>query len=140
MAGVQWPAVSQAAAALRVVPLHAAGAHGVLTGYLAQWPAPSQRPVVPQLAANWSVQTWAGSAAVAATGWQVPALPDTAQERQLPHGPLEQQTPSVQNVALLGAIPMALAVVLVALFGVETRGRRLEEITAAQVSHAYESS
>ena len=49
-------------------------------------------------------------------------------------------TPSVQNVALLGAIPMALAVVLVALFGVETRGRRLEEITAAQVSHAYESS
>ena len=106
MAGVQWPAVSQAAAALRVVPLHAAGAHGVLTGYLAQWPAPSQRPVVPQLAANWSVQTWAGSAAAAATGWQLPALPDTAQERQLPHGPLEQQTPSVQNV-LRHSVPEA---------------------------------
>lgn len=96
---MQWPAPSQVAAALRVVPLHTAGAHGVLTGYLAQWPAPSQSPLVPQLAANWSVQTWAGSATVAPTGWQLPALPDTAQERQLPHdGPLEQQTPSVQNV------------------------------------------
>ena len=43
------------------------------------------------------MQTWAGSATVP-TGWQVPALPVTPQERQLPQGPLEQQTPSVQNV------------------------------------------
>ena len=52
---------------------------------------------MPQVAAVWSVQTWAGSATIP-TGWQFPALPDTAQERQLPHGPLEQQTPSVQKV------------------------------------------
>jgi hypothetical protein len=98
-AGVQWPALSQVAAALSVAALHVAEAQGVPTGYWAQCPAPSQRPFVPQLAAVWSVQTWAGSGAAAATGWQVPAFPDTAQERQLPHdGPLEQQTPSVQNV------------------------------------------
>jgi hypothetical protein len=115
MAGVQWPALSQVAAALRVVPLHAAGAQEVPTGYLAQWPAPSQRPVVPQLAANWSVQTWAGSATTP-TGWQLPALPATAQERQLPHGPLEQQTPSVQkalrhSVFAAHAVPSGLRLV-----------------------------
>jgi hypothetical protein len=97
-AGVQCPALSQVAAAFRIAALHVAGAQGVSTGYLAQWPAPSQRPVVPQLWAVWSVQTWAGSVAIAATGWQLPSLPVTAHDRQLPHGPLEQQTPSVQNV------------------------------------------
>jgi putative MFS transporter len=41
--------------------------------------------------------------------------------------------PSIATVALIGAIPMAIAVVLVALFGVETRQRPLEEITAEQL-------
>ena len=41
--------------------------------------------------------------------------------------------PSISTVALIGAIPMALAVLLVALFGVETRQRRLEEITAEEL-------
>jgi hypothetical protein len=36
-------------------------------------------------------------------------------------------------VALIGAVPMALAVLLVALFGVETRQRRLEVITAEEL-------
>src|SRR3954471_9177690 len=103
MAGVQWPALSQGAAAVGGGPLHAAVAQGVPTGYLAQRPEPSQRPVVPQLAAIWSVQTWAGSATTP-TGWQLPALPVTAQDRQLPQGPLEQQTPSVQK-ALRHSIP-----------------------------------
>jgi MFS transporter, putative metabolite:H+ symporter len=40
-------------------------------------------------------------------------------------------------VALIGALPMALAVLLVALFGVETRQRRLEEITAEELKVAY---
>jgi MFS transporter, putative metabolite:H+ symporter len=44
--------------------------------------------------------------------------------------------PSISTVALIGAIPMALAVVLVALFGVETRQRRLEEITAEELKLA----
>ena len=41
--------------------------------------------------------------------------------------------PSISTVALIGAVPMALAVLLVALFGVETRQRRLEEITAEEL-------
>ena len=40
--------------------------------------------------------------------------------------------PSIATVALIGAIPMTLAVVLVAVFGVETRQRRLEDITAEE--------
>ena len=43
------------------------------------------------------MQTPAGSW-IAPTLAQLPALPVTAQDRQLPQGPLEQQTPSVQNV------------------------------------------
>jgi putative MFS transporter len=39
-------------------------------------------------------------------------------------------TPSIAVIALLGAVPMALAVILLLFFGVETHKRRLEEITA----------
>ena len=45
--------------------------------------------------------------------------------------------PSIATVALIGAVPMALAVLLVAVFGVETRQRRLEEITAEELKVAY---
>lgn len=45
-------------------------------------------------------------------------------------------TPSIATVALIGAIPMTLAVLLTACFGVETRKRRLEEITAEELAHA----
>ena len=38
--------------------------------------------------------------------------------------------PSMSTVALIGAIPMTLSVILVAFFGVETCKRRLEDITA----------
>jgi putative MFS transporter len=41
--------------------------------------------------------------------------------------------PSIANVALIGAIPMGLAVLAIAFFGVETRKRRLEEITADEL-------
>lgn len=42
--------------------------------------------------------------------------------------------PSIAATALLGAIPMALGALLVIFFGVETRGRRLEEITAQELA------
>ena len=45
-------------------------------------------------------------------------------------------TPSISTVALIGAIPMTLAVVLIAMFGIETRQRRLEDITAEQLKLA----
>jgi MFS transporter, putative metabolite:H+ symporter len=41
--------------------------------------------------------------------------------------------PSIADTALIGAVPMALAAVAVALFGPETRKRQLEEITAEQL-------
>jgi putative MFS transporter len=45
--------------------------------------------------------------------------------------------PSIATVALIGAIPLAIAVLLVAIFGVETRQRRLEEITAEELKLSY---
>jgi Sugar (and other) transporter. len=46
-------------------------------------------------------------------------------------------TPSIATVALIGAVPMTLAVILVAVYGVETRRRRLEDITAEQLKLSY---
>lgn len=45
-------------------------------------------------------------------------------------------TPSIAVVALIGAIPMTLALVLILVFGVETRRRRLEQITADELARA----
>jgi putative MFS transporter len=42
-------------------------------------------------------------------------------------------TPSIRVTALVGAVPMALGALAVAVFGVETRHRRLEEITAEEM-------
>ncbi len=44
--------------------------------------------------------------------------------------------PSIAGTAFIGALPMALAALAVALFGPETRKRQLEEITAEQLSGA----
>jgi MFS transporter, putative metabolite:H+ symporter len=41
--------------------------------------------------------------------------------------------PSIRGTALIGGIPMVLAALGIALFGVETRKRRLEEITAEEI-------
>jgi putative MFS transporter len=41
-------------------------------------------------------------------------------------------TPSIATTALIGAVPMAAAALAVAVFGVETKRRRLEEITAEE--------
>jgi MFS transporter, putative metabolite:H+ symporter len=46
---------------------------------------------------------------------------------------LSVAAPSIAVTALLGALPLALAVLAIGLFGVETRGRRLEEITAQEL-------
>ena len=45
-------------------------------------------------------------------------------------------TPSLTTVALVGAIPMTLAVLAVMFFGIETCKRRLEEITAEELKSA----
>ncbi len=44
--------------------------------------------------------------------------------------------PSISTTALIGAIPIALGAVAVGVFGIETRRRRLEDITAEELSMA----
>jgi hypothetical protein len=58
---------------------------------------PSQKPLVPQLAAAMSTHMASGSAPPTATGAQLPCFPLTAHELQLAQGPVIQQTPSVQK-------------------------------------------
>ena len=47
--------------------------------------------------------------------------------------------PSLRGAALLGAVPVALAALAVGRFGIETRRRGLEEITAAELRKALEA-
>jgi hypothetical protein len=57
---------------------------------------PLQNPVVPQVVAPWSLQVPVGSVPPAAIGEQVPAVPVSAQERQLAVQLVAQQTPCAQ--------------------------------------------
>lgn len=43
--------------------------------------------------------------------------------------------PSIQITALIGAVPLIIAALAIGLFGVETRKKQLEEITAEQLEH-----
>jgi hypothetical protein len=63
---------------------HFSAPHTVPVAYFAQPPAPSQRPLVPQLAAPWSLQTLRLSTVFAAMGVQVPRADASAQLRQAP--------------------------------------------------------
>ena len=45
-------------------------------------------------------------------------------------------TPSIAATAALGAVPLAVAAIAILVFGVETRRRRLEEITASELEQA----
>jgi hypothetical protein len=47
--------------------------------------------------------------------------------------------PSLRGAALLGALPVALAALAVGRFGIETRRRGLEEITAVELPKALEA-
>ena len=42
-------------------------------------------------------------------------------------------TPSIAATALLGAVPIIVAIALLIIFGVETRNKRLEQITAEEL-------
>jgi hypothetical protein len=83
--------VSDAAPAVQM-----AAEHVVPSAYLWQPPAPSHRPLVPQLGAPLSAQASLGSMVPAATGVQVPVLPATLQAWQEPQAALPQQTLSTQ--------------------------------------------
>ena len=79
---------------VKVLPLQVADAQLTLVGCCWQSPAPVQRPVLPQV--PFAEHLPCGSATLAPTMVQVPALPVTLQERQVPQLGLPQQTPSTQ--------------------------------------------
>ena len=80
------------------VPLmHEGGLQTVPAAYLAQPPAPSHEPLVPQLAAIMSAHTPRGSFTPLGTGRQTPGAPTWPQLRQGPSHLESQQTPSTQK-------------------------------------------
>jgi hypothetical protein len=102
------PGERQAPAALHwpgkvsVEPAQVAAMHRVPTAYLRQPPAPSQVPSVPHAPGPPSAH-WPSGSLPAGTLVQVPRLPGTAQDRQLPVHMVAQQTPCWQNPALQSA-------------------------------------
>lgn len=96
VAATQAPMPLQVRAGVNVVPVQAAPAHTVPAPYRRQPPDPSQVPSVPQLAAPLSVH-WPSGSWPTGTRVQLPALPDSAQERQVPVQLELQQTPCWQR-------------------------------------------
>jgi hypothetical protein len=87
----------QVPAIVRVEPLagHVAFEQAVPFAYCWQPPAPSQRPLEPQLAAPSSAQKAAGAAVPAGSGVQAP-LPERLQAVQAGQSAEPQHTPSTQ--------------------------------------------
>jgi len=94
--GAQDPPPSQCDELLYVDPVQLALPHDTVVGCFWQPPAPSQAPVLPQGApvdaAHWPV----GAASPAGMFVQVPGLPGTLHDWQVPHADDAQQTPSTQ--------------------------------------------
>ena len=90
----QVPPPEQTAAGVKVVPLQDDAAQVTLVEAWVQAPLPLQVPVLPQvpLAPHWPL----GAVVPVAMGAQLPS-PFRLQALQVPHGPLPQQTPSVQK-------------------------------------------
>jgi hypothetical protein len=110
----QVPAPEQNAAGVKadVVALQEAAAHETLVAPWVQAPPPLQVPVLPQGAdaAHWPE----GAVVPAVIAAQVPRLPVKLQALQVPHGPVPQQTPSVQKplmhwLAVVQACPLGLS-------------------------------
>jgi hypothetical protein len=92
----QVPVPSQRNAVVSVEPSQPACLHIVPVEYFWQAPAPSQTPLVPQLAAPWSEQSLRGLVPTSA-GRQFPTAPGAAQLKQVSVQARLQQTPSAQN-------------------------------------------
>lgn len=99
LAGLHVPAPSQARPSVcAVAPAgQAGGAQAVPAPKRAQAPLPSQKPVVPQLAAPAFVHELVGSTPPAGTGAQVPGEAARAHDRQVPVQAVRQHTPWAQN-------------------------------------------
>jgi hypothetical protein len=127
--GAQVPAPSHLDVPTKVAVAgrQAAAAQIVPAGYFAQCPAPSQEPFVPQLALPMSGHMLAGTIVPVARGVQVPALPLTLHDAQVPQAGLAQQTPSVHM--LLRHSPPATQVVPSGLRFVQTPDWQVYPVT-----------
>lgn len=85
---------------------HAGGAHDVPAAKSSQAPLPSQKPVVPQLAAPALRHAFVGSVPPLGTGAQVPAVAASAHDRHVPVQALRQHTPCAQK-PLAHSVPSA---------------------------------
>ena len=79
--------------------LQVAAAQVVPPRYRRQPPVPSQVPSVPQLGAPWSLH-WLSGSWPAGTVEQVPPVPVSAHDMQVPAQAVRQQTPWAQNPLL----------------------------------------
>ena len=91
----QAPAPLHEAAGVNAVPTQEAPLHGTFVDACWQLPLALQRPVLPQV--PFGAQPARGAEVPAATFVQVPELPATLQDWQVPQLLLEQQTPSAQK-------------------------------------------
>ena len=98
----QVPAPSQVRAGVNVVPEQVDATQVIPMACSRQPPLPSQNPSVPQLAAPMSAHWFSGSCP-AGTALQVPSVPASAHERQVPAQAVAQQTPSSQKPELHSA-------------------------------------
>jgi hypothetical protein len=106
---------------------------------VAQWPAPSQVPVVPQLDGGIIMHVAVGSAAPGSTGWQVPWKFGNPQVAHVPQLAIVQQNPSVQ-LPLKHSVPSAqvapFALRLVQTFDMQVKPAAQSPSPAHVVRHA----
>jgi hypothetical protein len=112
----QVPVPLQVRVGVNVDPVQAAATQAVPLAYRRQAPAPSQNPSVPQAAAPLSVH-WLSGSWPAGTLVQVPTVPVSAHDWQVPvHAALQQkpcaQNPDVHWPAVVQAAPAAFVVQL----------------------------
>jgi hypothetical protein len=100
--GRQVPLPSQVRASVAVAdPAGQTGAaHWVPAAWSWQPPAPSQKPVIPQVLALSALHCPLGSVPPATIGLQVPSVPPSAHDTQLAVQAVAQQTPCAQNPLL----------------------------------------
>ena len=80
-----------------VDPVQLAAMHVVPAAYLRHAPLPLHEPSVPQLDAIWSGH-WPIGSCPAGTDAQVPAVPASAHDTQVPAHAVAQQTPCAQTL------------------------------------------
>jgi hypothetical protein len=97
--GRHMPAPSHVRASVAVLPDvgQVGGAHCVPAAYSWQLPAPSQKPVFPQVVAPSAVHWPFGSMPSAGTGLHMPGVPASAQDMQLVLHALAQHMPCAQK-------------------------------------------